>query len=143
MKNLLLIIFSITLFPLLSCEKDTETIYKDVIVEHTDTVYFHSRDTVFIVEKSDSIHVGYVYTLTYSSDSVSCALYAASNCKNLPENAKLTWNISEWVVATDKTYVNVGFTTRGNRLLTLNVYLPDKKRNYTTTQAISINIKKP
>jgi hypothetical protein len=128
---------------LFSCKK--ETVYKDVIVEHRDTVYFHSRDTVFFVEKNDSATVGFVFTTSYPSDSSSCSLRASSNCKNLPSNAVFTWYINGELTESNKTYLNIGFNynQKGNYILSLNVYLPDKKRNYTTSEVFSINTKKP
>jgi|WetSurMetagenome_2_1015567.scaffolds.fasta_scaffold260946_2 hypothetical protein len=144
MKNLTFIFIAILIVALFSCKK--ETVYKDVIVEHRDTVYFHSHDTVFFVEKNDSATVGFIYTTSYSADSSSCALKASSNCKNLPSNAVYTWSINgDWLTESGKTYCNVGFNynQKGNYILTLNVYLPDKKRNYTASEVFSINTKKP
>jgi hypothetical protein len=144
MKKLtFILIFTVSIVLFFSCEK--ETVYKDVIVEHRDTVYYSSHDTVFFVEKNDSASVGFVYTTSYSLDSSRCSLRTSSNCKNLPSNAVFTWYINGELTRSNETYLNISFdyNQSGNYILSLNVYLPDKKRNYTVSEVFSINTKKP
>lgn len=129
-----------------SCTKE---ILKEVVV--TDTVKINTNtntithDTTKYIIGMDSVKVDFTYAISYQPDSLSSAILKANDgSKNVPSNAIYTWILDGIIQTTQiNTYIGIDFGKiyNGPHILSMSIYCPDIKRNFTVAKTFSIKLK--